>query len=572
VLRDAHVLSQLRTLRHKITASDYKIIDSLGREDATKKEAIFDEPWFVRYLNIWVDTYFWGHSLVEMHIEKDGNISNPWLVPREHVHPWSGQLVVNTGDTKGFPYREKPYTKTLIEIGEPEDLGLLLVVAREVIWKSYARTDWSRFSEKFGMPQVVIKANTTLESELDKKEEYARNFGTTGYLILDDEDEVTLLEKANTDYKLYLEQARFCDEQISKVIVGQTGTADEKSFVGSAEVHERTLDTYIWAMLRAAQFHINKELIPFLQENGIPVAGYRLKFDDLEKSTSTPGQSGEGQKKNLKLRSSCCGNDEIKLSDKSMTDLAKFTEAAISKIHNKKLKKGDLDADLWAFNVKEILKGIEQGTGIGFASIKYGDKYYELMTQLRKNVYVFAAFKNYNNIADMVSALNDSTGKIRTFSEFKDIASGISKVYNEDWLQTEYNTAIGQGQMALRWADFAENAELFPWLQYVAIQDDRTRPAHAALHGVTLRWDDDFWKEFFPPNGWNCRCDVRSFAKADELRPESLPSTEEVPMSFRINPGIGGELYSKEHSYFKNVGEEEKKNILEALEKLQAPK
>lgn len=44
--------------------------------------------------------------------------------------------------------------------------------------------------------------------------------------------------------------------------------------------------------------------------------------------------------------------------------------------------------------------------------------------------------------------------------------------------------------------------------RYVTRRDNRVRPTHAALDGVTLPTGDPFWKTFWPPNGWNCRCRV----------------------------------------------------------------
>lgn len=52
----------------------------------------------------------------------------------------------------------------------------------------------------------------------------------------------------------------------------------------------------------------------------------------------------------------------------------------------------------------------------------------------------------------------------------------------------------------------------FPYLLYDYTHDSRVRPEHVWLgtHGLNktgvYRRDDPFWKKWFPPCGWNCRC------------------------------------------------------------------
>jgi phage gp29-like protein len=55
-----------------------------------------------------------------------------------------------------------------------------------------------------------------------------------------------------------------------------------------------------------------------------------------------------------------------------------------------------------------------------------------------------------------------------------------------------------------------EVLELRPYWQILGVQDGRQRQFHALAHGKVLRATDPFWKEAYPPFGYNCRDRVRS--------------------------------------------------------------
>lgn len=88
-------------------------------------------------------------------------------------------------------------------------------------------------------------------------------------------------------------------------------------------------------------------------------------------------------------------------------------------------------------------------------------------------------------------------------------------------LETIYRVNLQSAYMAGRYKTMMENVDDRPYWQYVAILDSRTRPSHRALNGKVFRYDDPFWKSFYPPNGWRCRCRVRALS-ADNLKADGL--------------------------------------------------
>lgn len=65
------------------------------------------------------------------------------------------------------------------------------------------------------------------------------------------------------------------------------------------------------------------------------------------------------------------------------------------------------------------------------------------------------------------------------------------------------------------WTSFERNKAARPYLRYVALLDDRTRPAHRARHNLVLPVDHPYWDMWAPPCGWNCRCTLQSLSQRD---------------------------------------------------------
>jgi SPP1 gp7 family putative phage head morphogenesis protein len=72
-------------------------------------------------------------------------------------------------------------------------------------------------------------------------------------------------------------------------------------------------------------------------------------------------------------------------------------------------------------------------------------------------------------------------------------------------IQTAYSVGRYKQMMAV--------SEGRPYWQYSAVNDSRTRPTHRALHGKVYRADSKFWDTFYPPNGFRCRCSVKTLSE-----------------------------------------------------------
>lgn len=80
-------------------------------------------------------------------------------------------------------------------------------------------------------------------------------------------------------------------------------------------------------------------------------------------------------------------------------------------------------------------------------------------------------------------------------------------------LENIYRTNLQSAYSTGRYQQMMETAEDRPYWQYMAILDKRTRPAHAAMHGKVYDHRHPVWDKWYPPNGFNCRCYVKTLSE-----------------------------------------------------------
>jgi len=176
-----------------------------------------------------------------------------------------------------------------------------------------------------------------------------------------------------------------------------------------------------------------------------------------------------------------------------------------------------------------------------------------LTADLLNNIYVFSGAKTYQQTKALTALLAVPEYQ-SNFYAFKRAAEPIFGIYNQDYLQAEYQTAKASARMASDWKRIEMDADVLPLLQYQTVGDGRVRPTHAALDNIIRPISDPFWKQYYPPNGWRCRCTVIQLSEGQETDLSKFTPPEDVPPLFRMNAGQDGYVFKSKgkdkHPYF----------------------
>lgn len=115
-------------------------------------------------------------------------------------------------------------------------------------------------------------------------------------------------------------------------------------------------------------------------------------------------------------------------------------------------------------------------------------------------------------LKEIHSALQNALVKGESFGDFeKRIKEQITaQKWGSRRVETIFRTNIQTAYNAGHWKRYAQDG--VDVLVYDAVGDSRTRPTHLALDGKAFRRTDKFWDEWFPPNGFGCRCTTQGMS------------------------------------------------------------
>jgi SPP1 gp7 family putative phage head morphogenesis protein len=250
-----------------------------------------------------------------------------------------------------------------------------------------------------------------------------------------------------------------------------------------------------------------------------------------------------------------------------MANFAKYTNAQlenlINQVYGGSIDPGRLPVDLYSVVLDRLTRGMWRGFGGSSFDFTDGSSEKILAQYYENNIGVFSGAKTHQTIVDMSSAVYDEKGFKRSFSEFKKLVKGTTEnegIFDKHMtrhLKTEFDTSVAAAQSGRQWLEIVEDSDIFPYLRYNAVNDERTRESHAVFDGVVRAASDSFWNTHMPPNGFNCRCTVDQVEEEEGQKNETpkdqikgLPDPDDK--LFAYNPGKSGYIFDeKKHPTFK---------------------
>ena len=238
----------------------------------------------------------------------------------------------------------------------------------------------------------------------------------------------------------------------------------------------------------------------------------------------------------------------IQLAAEVPAGFARYIEKLAREMWDKKATEAGFDPELVKAYGDRLSEAVTKGYGKDIFAIDWNEPDYEKLKHLHIDAWKFATGKSEEHLDMLTRALRKPDGSMRTFEEFR-VQTVIATDKQLRGLRAEYNTAIASAQMAAKWERIQATKGSFPYLEYVAVMDNHVTDKCARLDGVIRHVDDPFWKQYYPPNHYNCRSTVKQLRQIPEGYKDPFEEPN-LPEQFKTDFIMQGHLFPADHKYY----------------------
>lgn len=138
-----------------------------------------------------------------------------------------------------------------------------------------------------------------------------------------------------------------------------------------------------------------------------------------------------------------------------------------------------------------------------------GEFYGERLQSVRARAFTVSGLAAVDQVQQVADSLAQALAGGQSFREWqREVREAEPAVLGlpNGRLELIYRNAVQTAYGIGRTIQQRENVAVRPFLMWDAVNDDRTRPTHAAMDGHIAAMDDPVWQQWHPPAGHGCRC------------------------------------------------------------------
>ncbi len=562
ILLDPHLYAVVESRIQKILSSKFEIYNSDGSPNVEISDKL-QSYWFWLILRYIAEALFWGHSLIEIFIENDIPIVK--LINRYNVIPPHKIVKIKYDDEKGYDISLPQFYNnyTMVSADEPNCIGLLYPAAPLVIFKKYNINSWAEFNERFGIPFRALYTPYTDDNRQQQLGQILASMSTAAWAVFKEGEKLDFHQPSIQGANTFNDFIDRLNRETSKLILGQTATTENSATgtYGSIKIMNEVTNDRYEADRNFVKFIVNSKILPKLTALGY--ISDNLVFDWNDSIDLSPKEyidmitalsvnyivdpkfitEKTGIPVSLKNNSSQIEIPNIQNSSKKKALIINHPKYPI----NKSILNSFIPDDFFQNILKEIFND----------NIKFSSEYYSKLADIyfnkvasvfklsdndtydhwlhaayQANIFQFSAAKSLA----LCYELNQLAKNAPSFHQFQLDAKPLVENYNTNWLRTEYDTALSTAVASSNYYNNLKNKDTLPYWQYQTIGDNHVREAHQKLNGLIYPADSPVWDTIYPPNGWNCRCEV--IALHEIPTNETLQTDVNMPIDLLKNTKI----------------------------------
>lgn len=246
------------------------------------KTIVMDDAYLYSFIDICIDSIFYGKEVGVL--DTTGKNIMVHKINEENVDPIDKVILRSTmyeyaNEVDSIPYDKGKLGIVSFEVGpndDNRDLGLLSNCIQYCLDKPLPV--WVSHANRFSTLTRVLKTSSENAAKLKAGYKMFSNQMKNNFIILGEEDDLKFEGDTRSNITIYRDLTDYCDQSISKAILGTSSTTDEKSYVGSAEIHKSILDMIIESDRIFINRMLNDVLLPKLILFGIMEEGTRFQL------------------------------------------------------------------------------------------------------------------------------------------------------------------------------------------------------------------------------------------------------------------------------------------------------